>query len=128
MLIGDKDGTVIDTETRLMWQQATAPGAYTWEHALSYCKSLNFAGYSDWRLPTLKELFSIVDYSRLNPAINTNYFPDTVSDSYWSSTTYADGTSGAWGMSFGYGDDDCYYKSNSYYVRAVRGQIKEELC
>ncbi len=72
-----------------MWQQATAPGTYTWEQALAYCEKLlgTLAGHTDWRLPTAKELASLADNSRYNPAINITYFPDTVASDYWSSTT-----------------------------------------
>ena len=68
------DGTVSDINTGLMWQQVTAPGRYTWLQALNYCETFNLAGYNDWRLPTIKELESIVDLS-IYPAIDTNIFP-----------------------------------------------------
>ncbi|MCX5899218.1 MAG: DUF1566 domain-containing protein, partial [Proteobacteria bacterium] len=83
--IDNHDGTVTDTGTGLMWQQATASGTSTWEEALGYCESLDFAGHTDWRLPTAKELASIVDTTRYNKSINPVYFPDTVASYYWSS-------------------------------------------
>ena len=123
--VNNGNGTITDTSTGLMWQQETPDNTMTWEQALSYCENLTLAGYSDWRLPTRKELRRLVDYSRYNPAINTTYFPDTVSSFYWSSTTTAPYTYTAWGVYFLYGFDygDDYYvnKSNSNYVRAVRG-------
>ena len=93
----------------------------TWQEAMDYCKTLELDGHSDWRLPSKTELLSIVDSTRRCPAINVYIFPDTVSSNYWSSTTYAYGADGAWRVHFGYGDDDGYFKSSSYYVRAVRG-------
>ena len=54
--IDNGDGTVTDNGTGLMWQQATAPGTYTWEQALVYCENLDLANHTDWRLPTVKEL------------------------------------------------------------------------
>jgi hypothetical protein len=89
-------------------------------HALN---SAHFGGYSDWRLPTFKELDSIVnlDIPYPGPTINTAYFPNTVSSLYWSSTTNAYYTVGAWGVNFGYGYDYYGYKYYSNYVRAVRG-------
>jgi hypothetical protein len=80
-----------------------------------------FGGYSDWRMPTIKELDSIVDLSRYNPAINTGYFPNTMASFYWSSTTRASYTGYAWNMYFYYGLDNRSTKSSHYYVRAVRG-------
>ena len=115
------DGTVTDTSSGLMWQQATAPGTYTWTQALSYCDGLSLGGHTDWRLPTIKELDSIVDLMRFNPSSDTSYFPDTVASYYWSSTTSAGNAADALSMFFysGYGKDDA--KSYSDYVRAVRG-------
>jgi len=139
--INNGDGTVTDTSTGLMWQKDTAPGTYTWQQALSYCENLilnndgqwtngtpNSSGakYSNWRLPNRNELQSLVDYGRYNPAINTDYFSDTVpcdsplSCSYWSSTTSADYPSNAWGVCFAChgGVVNGYGKADNYYVRA----------
>ena len=91
-----------------------------WENAIQYCEDLNLAGYSDWRLPNRKELRTLVDYTRYNPSIDTNYFNDTYSSSYWSGTTSATGTDCAWCIYFDYGSDYGLYKSYSRYVRAVR--------
>jgi hypothetical protein len=114
------DGTVTDTSSGLMWQQSSSSNK-TWEQALAYCEGLNLGGNTDWRLPTIKELRSLADYSRFSPAINTTYFPGTVSSVYWASTTTADGMYGAWGVSFPNGVDGMSFKPSSYYVRAVRG-------
>ncbi|MDA3896745.1 MAG: DUF1566 domain-containing protein [Desulfobacteraceae bacterium] len=115
------NGTVTDTSTGLTWQQATASGSYTWEQALAYCENLTLGSRSDWRLPTRKELRSIVDYSRYNPSINTDFFPNTIASWYWSSTTSAGSTDYAWGVPFYSGLDYDNDKSSSKYVRAVRG-------
>jgi hypothetical protein len=101
-----------------MWQQATAPGTYSWEQALTYCENLTLAGKNDWRLPTIRELASIVDYSRF-PLINSTYFPG-IQEFYWSSTTNAYYPDSAWIVDFVDGVD-YYGKSVSIYVRAVRG-------
>ncbi len=123
----NNDGTVTDTSTGLMWQQSSSSAVMTWEKALDYCEGLNFAGYTDWRLPTIKELRSMVDYSRYSPAINTTFFPNTVSSFYWSSTTYTGYADSAFGVNFydGYAgnvNNDYFLKNNDNYVRAVRGQ------
>ncbi len=82
----------------------------------------NFGGHADWRMPTLKELTGIIDYGTFNPAIDTQYFLNTQSSRYWSSTTYANDEDDAWSVLFYCGDAYSYFggKSDSYYVRAVR--------
>ncbi|MGI5828284.1 MAG: DUF1566 domain-containing protein [Patescibacteria group bacterium] len=95
---------------------------YSWQNALKYCANLNMDGKTDWRLPNVKELTSIVHYSTYNPSINTSYFSNTASNYYWSSTTYSGNNTGAWYVSFGNGHTDYYYKPNSYRVRCVRGE------
>jgi len=118
--VDNGDGTVTDASTGLMWQQATAPGTYTWQQALSYCEGLSLAGHTDWRLSTIKELESIVNLARYNPSIDSAFL-DTQSSYYWSSTTYALNTEYAWIMDFYSGFDYEDDKSYSRQVRAVRG-------
>ncbi len=123
----DGDVVVVDKSTGLMWMADDAGYLMDWKDALSYANSTTYASYSDWRLPDVKELQSIVDYSGVYPAIaldyfnysentsNTNYEEDSVENPnyyYWTSTsaylkpdtpTYAY----AWYVAFGYavGDD-----------------------
>ena len=119
------NGTVTDSSTGLIWQQDTARDGegncdtMTWQEALAYCEALNLGGHTDWRLPTIKELGSLVDLSRYLPSINTTYFPNTVLSFYWSSTTIARGMDHAWGVQFDDGADLVDSKSDSGYVRAV---------
>jgi hypothetical protein len=122
-LVDNYDGTVTDTATGLMWQQDEA-GVMTWEAALTYCEDLVLpaAGHDDWRLPNRNELQSIVDYEKFNPAIDKEKFPDVVSDAvYWSSTTYAPDSDGAWTVFLYEGFLLNWDKLNNCYVRAVRG-------
>lgn len=114
-------GIVVDHMTGLIWAAETSPNELNWEEAKRYCANLEIGGYTDWRLPTIDELRTIVDKSRGNPAINTDFFPDTKSSSYWSSTTNANDTNRAWYIYFRDGLDNYYYKSYYGYVRAVRG-------
>ena len=121
-LVINGDLTVTDTDTGLMWDQESSNLTKTWISALSTCENANLAGYTDWRLPTIKELRSLVDYSRFDRAINTTYFPDTAASYYWSSTTNAGYTDDARVVSFYCGRDDGGYSKDIYgYVRAVRG-------
>jgi len=116
----NRDGTVTDNLTSLMWQKQDDKEVRTWKEAITYCEKLYLAGYSDWRLPTIKELGSIVDNTTVNPAIDTTYFPGTVSSYYWSTTTYADGTASAWNVNFYDGYVASFSKTSVYYARCVR--------
>jgi hypothetical protein len=125
--VDNDDGTVTDKVSGLMWQKVSPDNKMTWEKALEYCENLIFANYTDWRLPTEKELRSLVDSTRYDPAINTMYFPDAFSSFYWSSTSVAAQTNCAWAVDFDQGNSIYTYdtfestrKSGSYYVRAVR--------
>ena len=84
----------------------------------------HLGNYSDLRLPTEKELMSIVDYSvpYPGPTIHTAYFPDSYASYYWSSTTVVGVPYRAWSVGFYYGDVyGSYDKNVNYYVRCVRG-------
>lgn len=99
--IDNRDGTITDLSTGLMWMQNDS-GAMQWEDALVWAEGLNYAGYSDWRLPDVKELQSIVDYSRspdtsnspaIDPIFNCSEIVNEAGEIdygfYWSSTTHA---------------------------------------
>ena len=128
------DGTIHDKNKTFTWYDsnpatnggyAGTPGDGTdTEDFIGALNSAHFGGYSDWRLPTINELDSIVncDIPYPGPTINAAYFPNTVSSFYWASTTPANGTYYAWGVHFVNGSvGNGSYKSGSYYVRAVRG-------
>ena len=81
------NGTVTDLNTGLMWQQDPGSDKNTYDAAVSDAGTFDLAGYSDWRLPSIKELYSLIDFngvdpsgyngtdtSSLTPFINTNYF------------------------------------------------------
>lgn len=124
-LVDNGDGTVTDLATGLMWQQQMADNTMAWEEALTYCEELELAGHKDWRLPNINELQSIADYRTYDPAVDVAFFPDTQSESYWSSTSYYHINDNAWDINFFSGDiwggTANADKSNNHYVRAVRG-------
>ena len=111
---------VIDSTTGLQWQDDAIGSVMAWTAAIDYCENLTLDTYSDWRLPNLKELISIVDDTKVDPSIDTLVFQNTASDDYWSSTTYAGHSDYAWYVYFRYGYQSYYVKANSIYVRCVR--------
>ncbi len=128
------NSTVTDNDTGLMWKQClegltggdctTGGGAsYTWQAALALATTVNsagFAGYHDWRVPNLTELESLVARNCLNPAINSQFFPNHLASVVWSSSPYADDAYSAWYIYFN--DGYTYYGSRgvNYSVRLVR--------
>ena len=123
------DGTVTDNLTGLMWVKdpSQIPGfgsAMYWYEAINACESLDYAGYSDWRMPNINELMSILDHSRYSPAFDTMFFvpfPDNWTP-YWSSTTCAPWTDGVWCLYPYDGYKTVWSKSyDMCFVRPVRG-------
>jgi len=88
--------------------------------ATSYCTNLALGGFYDWRLPSIDELMYIADRSKRNPAIDTAYFQNVVSNNYWSSTTVVGDERKAWIVRFSNGHGIWYNKSYSSFVRCVR--------
>jgi hypothetical protein len=115
------DGTVTDDVTRLIWQQLTPAGDYDQMEAATYCAGLTLGGSSDWRLPEVIELVSIVDTGTYNPSIDSTMFPGTPAVGfYWSSTGYAGDPTNMWGVYFNNGYSDYNDASLKYSVRCVR--------
>ncbi len=125
------DDIVTDSVAKLMWQDdSDASHNYTtWQGAIDYCEALVLGAYSDWRLPNINELYSIVDdNNRTYPSIYT-VFTNTYHSSspiyYWSATNYADydnsaTNNGAWIINFSNGSTQGNVKSNAGYTRCVR--------
>lgn len=89
--IDNKDGTISDNFSQLQWQKSDDGISRNWQQALQYCQDLKLGGFEDWRLPNVKELQSIVDYSKSSPALNTDFFKISDPKSwFWSSTTHGD--------------------------------------
>ncbi len=134
-LLDNGNGTVEDTKTGLVWKKCVegvtgnacdsgSPMTLNWQQALERSGIVNsngFAGNSDWRLPNIKELRSIVEEQCYSPAINLNRFPNTQSSGFWSGSPNAYGLYYAWFVHFAYG---CSYSGDrdaSFQVRLVRG-------
>ncbi|MBP7796785.1 MAG: DUF1566 domain-containing protein [Elusimicrobiales bacterium] len=135
--------TVTDNRTSLMWKRCsqgqdvdpsygctstTTATQITWVNAITSCKDDRTAGYIDWRLPNVKELFTLVEFHAYGttaplgaPYINQTVFPNTVSNYYWTGTTYVPSTDVAMLVGFQYGPVDVILKTGSGYVRCVRG-------
>lgn len=160
---GINDGTIPTSEmevvARELKEQRTTHGAsyintYTWckvlgtkcEHqgdsmngsmVTTFLAALNdgagFAGHTDWRIPNVRELQTIVDYENWNPAVDTVFNVHcepgctvltcscTQPSLYWSSTTCRKLPDQAWAVYFGNGGLDIMAKDKELYVRAVRG-------
>ena len=109
-------GEVLDTQTGLVWQQLSSSSPMSWSGAQTYCAPA-------WRLPTMKELQTLVDEAETDPAIDTSAFPDVSSTSgsdYWSSSPVAGLSSYAWYVRFEYGVPDYGDVTYQYRVRCVR--------
>ena len=117
----------------MIWENKTDDGSihdkdntYNWQNAQSvFIVNLNssrFGGFSDWRLPTVKELSSIVNRGLYSPAIYTAFFPNTNSAIYWSSTRHAYySTNHPWSVYYNDGTVGTSYNIYTNNVRAVRG-------
>lgn len=126
---------VRDNVTGLEWQQVSTYG--TWEEAVNSCGNLTLGDFDDWRLPTVKELSTLVNISKPNdgisyatPAIDTTYFPDTHESSYWTITNNpADNINfpdKKWRVAFSYGIVSGWYPTSNYIFRAVRGESLQD--
>lgn len=89
------NGTVTDTVTGLMWQQ-TDGGEMTIEKAFLYADTLTLAGFSDWRLPSAHESFSILNHQHTNPALDLQFFTSTNAAYWWSSQFQANDPTKVW--------------------------------
>lgn len=134
-VINAKQGTVLDKKTGLMWKRCLegrsgpncAEGAYAvfdWGSALAQAADSGHADYTDWRLPNVKELETLVEEKCRLPAINLTVFPDDAWVRVWSSTPYANDRHYAWRV--GFKEGDTYYQSREEQlpVRLVRGALK----
>ncbi|MCP4538828.1 MAG: DUF1566 domain-containing protein, partial [Chloroflexi bacterium] len=123
----DNGDTVTDEVTGLIWQQNEVLTTTNNSAATAYCDALSLGSYSDWRLPTSHELYSLVDLSTSNPPLNTTIFTNNISaDYWWSSTQRADGASNYWAVNSGGGigpKPESEAQTHDFYVRCVRDNL-----
>ena len=114
------DGTVTDPTTGLIWKRCSE--GQVWDGATSACTGTNtpyafdnanaltgtvtFAGQSDWRVPNIRELQTIVDRSVVSPTIDKAAFPNTTTSCVWSDTADFSIAGNAWSVNFSYGNAD----------------------
>jgi hypothetical protein len=107
------DDEAQDNYTRLIWQRnGDSSGLISWDDAVTYCDTLDLGGRT-WRLPTVRELATLVDEATVAPAINETVFPNTrygarSNNWYWASHQ-ARNSSASWGLNF----DDGFTGFNS---------------
>ena len=127
------DGTITDGRTGLIWQKCnygnlgdncamyeSRTQEFNWKSALAACSELELADYADWRLPSVKELESIVLYNTNMPTINRTYFPNTLSRYYWTSTTVVGNSNNKWIVNFYDGDIKPEETHKELPIRCVR--------
>ena len=104
----------------LMWQDNYTAKTIKrdWRGAKNYCSQLKLVGFTDWFLPSIEQLKSIVDKKR-SPAIKKE-FKNIISSRYWSSSPYVSDSRYAWNVYFKYGFSGNYGKTNNGYVRCAR--------
>ena len=92
---------------------------YNWDDAANYCAKLDLHG-TGWRLPSIKELHTLVDVTRMMPATDLASFPAVVSEYYWTSSQVPNFENEVYAVSFAYGFDGFFDVNTKQHVRCVR--------
>lgn len=116
----ENEKIVVDNNTGLQWQQTVPVKEYSLKTAEEYCAKLSYGGRDDWRLPTLQELASIVDNSKFDPSIDSDYFPETSSSSDFLTSSKSETGDNVWSINFWH--SNMRLANESYFVRCVRGR------
>jgi len=113
---------VFDTATGLTWERLPAATTYTFAQAQTYCADLYTPDFSDWRLPSIKELQTLVDESRAAPTMDLTAFPGAPSANVWSSSSIVLQSGDHWVIDFNTGVTPTGQAAQvaSAYVRCVR--------
>jgi len=111
-----------DDQTGLIWQdnKEVAENNLNHDEAKKYCQDLEVDGFTDWRLPTVREAYTIVDLTQNRPALK-NGFEIRDDGRYWTSTLFVKNPEKeAWYISMSYGEAEPYNKSRIFHARCVR--------
>ncbi|HKU39791.1 MAG TPA: DUF1566 domain-containing protein [Polyangiales bacterium] len=111
-------GFVTDARTGLIWQHPLSNSVYSWEQAAAYCRGLNLGANLGFRVPTLKELLTIVDPTRVRPAVDLKAFPNTPSEWFWTASKSA--PAGPAAVQFATGRSGFFAATDQLRVRCVR--------
>jgi hypothetical protein len=112
----NNNGTITDNLTNLVWQKIPSTIAQTWEQAITMAENLSLGGFTDWRLPNIKELQSLNDETVIAPSVTSPYFQNLGVKKYWSSTTLPNQIAKAWYWDTQYGITTYDTKTNTNYV------------
>ncbi len=130
--INHGNGTVTDRFTGLMWTENSSLSGGTWQQALDYVANMNTGsnanfGYTDWRLPNIVDLRSLLDIENLNPALTTGHPFTNTTSTRWSSTTVVGTPTKAWSSGVAAGHKAAENKSVSRNVWPVRSLLAMKL-
>lgn len=116
-----ENSIVTDKKNAIYWQDniSSQKSSEDWDDAVLYCDELVLNDVDHWRLPTFSELLSIVDYTRVHPAINP-VFSFVKEGTYWTSTGFAPSSSRAWTIDFRTGKTYYSYTTTNHAVRCVK--------
>ena len=115
------NGTITDNITNLVWQKIHSTDSLNWEQSLTYADTATIGGYTDWRLPNIKELHSLNDENFVNPSVNNAFFSNVGVNKFWSSTSLPNQTTKAWYLSTQFGITTYDAKTVKHYIYCVRG-------
>ena len=115
------NGNITDNVTNLVWQKIHSTDSLTWEQSLTYADTATIGGYTDWRLPNIKELHSLNDENLINPSVNNTFFSNVGVNKFWSSTSLPNQTTKAWYLSTQFGITTYDAKTVKHYIYCVRG-------
>ena len=115
-----KEGNIVKDSTRkLAWQDDNVSSTMVWEDAITQCEELTLDTYSDWRLPNINELLSIMSKNKEGSQL-ADAFENVVNSYYWSSTSRAGYQEHAWIIRTHTGHNASNNKTSLYYVKCVR--------